>query len=343
MSWLIYKHTCPNGKVYIGQTCQSASRRWREGKGYEGQVFYNAVLKYGWDNIKHEILIDNIQTQEECNALEIKYISENRSYISKYGYNVDLGGYVFSKVHKENFGKHLRKEVYQIDDNLDIVAEFESCSEAARNMGITKHPIFRCANKHISNKGSRSIKAAGYYWCWKSEYETWTPPVKKENYSYRAIYQIDIDTLKPIDRFENGLQIERTFNRKVAPSINLLLHNKGNYITVLDSYWCYVDEYYEGWKPKRTVLDNKNHLRQYEVYCIDKKTLKIVKKFANLSEANEWLGAKKDDSAIGRAISGKVISSRGYYWCKVDEYYEGWKPRRNRVIRTVKCNETSQK
>ena len=55
MSYTVYKHTFPNNKVYIGITSQSVSRRWRNGEGYRNkqQLIYRAILKYGWDNIKH--------------------------------------------------------------------------------------------------------------------------------------------------------------------------------------------------------------------------------------------------------------------------------------------------
>jgi predicted GIY-YIG superfamily endonuclease len=33
--FVLYKHTCPNGKVYIGITCQKPQIRWNYGKGYQ--------------------------------------------------------------------------------------------------------------------------------------------------------------------------------------------------------------------------------------------------------------------------------------------------------------------
>ena len=54
--YVVYKHTTPSGKVYIGITGLKPERRWRNGNGYkDNEHFYRAILKYGWDNIKHEI------------------------------------------------------------------------------------------------------------------------------------------------------------------------------------------------------------------------------------------------------------------------------------------------
>lgn len=87
----VYMHTFPNGKRYIGITCQNLERRWRGGKGYEGQVVYDAILKYGWDNMRHEKLFDNL-TKEQAEAKEVELIAAFKTTSHKCGYNVDLGG-----------------------------------------------------------------------------------------------------------------------------------------------------------------------------------------------------------------------------------------------------------
>lgn len=89
--YIVYKHTCPNKKVYIGVTCRNPSYRWNNGKGYIGQMFYNAILKYGWDNIKHEILFDSL-TKEEAEAKEVELIAAYKSNQREHGYNISSGG-----------------------------------------------------------------------------------------------------------------------------------------------------------------------------------------------------------------------------------------------------------
>ena len=91
--WKIYKHTFPNGKVYIGQTNQPLQKRFKNGEGYTlCPLIHRAILKYGWDSVKTEILYDNIQTQEEANELEILTIQEYNSTDPDYGYNLAAGG-----------------------------------------------------------------------------------------------------------------------------------------------------------------------------------------------------------------------------------------------------------
>ena len=89
--YYIYKHTAPNGKVYIGITSKSPSQRWNNGKGYAAQLFGKAVEKYGWENIRHEILFDSL-TKEEAEVKEIELIAFYKSNQREYGYNVSSGG-----------------------------------------------------------------------------------------------------------------------------------------------------------------------------------------------------------------------------------------------------------
>lgn len=91
-NYYVYKHTSPSGKVYIGLTKQQPERRWRNGNGYKSNpYFYRAILKYGWENIKHEIIAFNL-TDIDAQNLEIELIATYNANDSKYGYNITSGG-----------------------------------------------------------------------------------------------------------------------------------------------------------------------------------------------------------------------------------------------------------
>lgn len=89
--YCIYKHTTPNGKVYIGQTCREPNIRWANGYGYRHQMFYNAIQKYGWDKIIHEILFEGL-SKEEADQKEIELIAYYDSTNPEKGYNIAFGG-----------------------------------------------------------------------------------------------------------------------------------------------------------------------------------------------------------------------------------------------------------
>ena len=114
--YIVYMHTCPNGKKYIGITSQAPERRWQKGKGYaygSNPYFYNAIEKYGWENIKHEILFRDL-TKEEAEQKEIELIKEYKTSQRKYGYNIDLGGSSCGK-HSEEYKirmSNMQKEIW---------------------------------------------------------------------------------------------------------------------------------------------------------------------------------------------------------------------------------------
>jgi group I intron endonuclease len=116
----VYKHTSPSGKSYIGITSMNPpSKRWANGKGYYRNVhFFNAINKYGWDNFKHEILATEL-TEDEAKNMEIELIDKLQTHISKYGYNVTLGGDGYLGVDNRGeknpmYGKHHTEETKQL-------------------------------------------------------------------------------------------------------------------------------------------------------------------------------------------------------------------------------------
>lgn len=97
----VYKHTFPNGKVYIGVTKVSPYKRWANGKGYMSQcLMWRAIEKYGWENIKHDILFQNL-SKNEAELKEIELIRQYKSADRRYGYNVDLGGRLKAPITEE--------------------------------------------------------------------------------------------------------------------------------------------------------------------------------------------------------------------------------------------------
>jgi len=86
-----------NGKRYFGQTTSKyASRRWaghshsaRNDKRYP---LYNSIRKYGIENFKFHVIIDNIATQDELDRLERVWIAQCNTIDRNEGYNVYAGG-----------------------------------------------------------------------------------------------------------------------------------------------------------------------------------------------------------------------------------------------------------
>lgn len=111
-NWCVYRHETPIGKNYFGITKQLPSTRWGgDGRGYKQNHFYNAIRKYGWDNISHYTLclddesliwlpyeigtpkeITNIFAEDDAKKLESLFISEYKTFLREFGYNRTFGG-----------------------------------------------------------------------------------------------------------------------------------------------------------------------------------------------------------------------------------------------------------
>ena len=88
----IYIHTCPNGKKYIGTTQLSDPKdRWDSGWGYKKNThFWNAIQKYGWDNIIHQVI--EVDTVEDMWYGEKYLIAYYDTTNPENGYNKSIGG-----------------------------------------------------------------------------------------------------------------------------------------------------------------------------------------------------------------------------------------------------------
>lgn len=105
MSNFVYIHIFPNEKLYVGTTQrEKVELRWRvNGSGYHGQKFiWNAIQKYGWENIKHKVI--ECETPEEMWYLEKYLIAYYDTANPEKGYNLSTGGeYAMTGFHhKEN-------------------------------------------------------------------------------------------------------------------------------------------------------------------------------------------------------------------------------------------------
>lgn len=153
-NYTVYMHTViPTGKRYVGITCQNVRRRWGgNGCAYtKSQYFAKAIAKYGWDNIKHEILFTGL-SKDEAEAKEIELIALYDLTNHSNGYNIAKGGggTVGVKASEET-----RRKLSLSHKNgkrpraipvccLDTNVVYSSIGEAAEKTGCSKNGIRDC-------------------------------------------------------------------------------------------------------------------------------------------------------------------------------------------------------
>lgn len=154
-NYYVYKHTSPNGKIYFGIT-NDIKRRWQgEGRDYfrSSPAFAEAITKYGWNNIQHEILHSNI-TKKEAERLEQKYIKEFDTQNREKGYNIAPGG-------TGGNNKPVTKvKMYSMSG--EFIKTFNSASDAAKEVGSNRTNITACCKK-------RQKSCKGYRWSYDDE------------------------------------------------------------------------------------------------------------------------------------------------------------------------------
>ena len=106
----VYIHVCPNEKRYVGCTVKiKPEYRWgRNGNSYQyNKCFYFDILKYGWDNIAHEVF--EVDSREEMYRKEVELISFYHTNDPRYGYNHSVGGEkgTLGCTRSEEFRKHM--------------------------------------------------------------------------------------------------------------------------------------------------------------------------------------------------------------------------------------------
>lgn len=101
-----------NSRVYIGKTVNFKKRMCEHKNDKRKTYLHNAIRKYGWENFKREIIIDDVP-EEDLGNLEMSYI-EVENTMAPAGYNLTKGGEGTSgykhteeairKIHNERYG-----------------------------------------------------------------------------------------------------------------------------------------------------------------------------------------------------------------------------------------------
>jgi len=146
--YILYVHTVPNGKRYVGITMIKPNRRWVNGFGYHNQVFYRAIKKYGWVNIKSEIVREGL-TKAQAGELEMELISFYKSNNPEFGYNIANGGSIVGTMSQETKDKISRTKKGNTHNSPETR---EKMSLAKKGKSIPRETVEKM---RISNTGKK--------------------------------------------------------------------------------------------------------------------------------------------------------------------------------------------
>ena len=178
--YTVYKHETPSGKVYIGITSIEPEMRWRGGNGYSrNEHFYRAIKKYGWGNIKHEIMATGL-TKEAASDEEKRLIALYQSHDIRKGYNLTLGGEIGiihtetsrNKLSASHIGKRYNVGVPFTEERIRHMREHHADVRGAKNPSFGR----KWTPEEIAIRQSHRVYKTG-----------------AESPTARAILQLDMD------------------------------------------------------------------------------------------------------------------------------------------------------
>lgn len=193
----LYIHECPNTKKYIGITQQDVKKRWNYGNGYKSCVlFYKAIKKYGWNNIKHEILYDDL-TKDQAEQLEIELIAKYKTNQKEFGYNICSGGngtpnHIVSDKTKEKISIRTKEAM----DNEKVKEKIRNCHLGKKLSEEHKEKIRLSSRKlqteEIKQKMRESNKNKIKVRCIETGivYDSIHNASRSTNISYQNIYKV---------------------------------------------------------------------------------------------------------------------------------------------------------
>ena len=153
----VYKHTSPEGKIYIGCTGDDPKARWKKGY-HHNEDLSRDIENIGWDNFKHDILASNMN-EDDAYELEKELIHKYKSNNPKYGYNKSVGGkinsgMVRSNVYRDKMSKSLSGKRHPMYGK-------HHSEESKRKMSISSsgknHPMY---GKHLNDDTKKKLSEA---------------------------------------------------------------------------------------------------------------------------------------------------------------------------------------
>lgn len=291
--WCVYKHTAPNGKVYIGITCHqnNITRRFgQNGNGYKTQrKFYRAIKKYGWENFNHEILEKNLESLDLANEREQYYIDLFDSH--KNGYNSTDGGDGTLGRFFSDEERKIRSEKMSGENNH----MYGKSGVLSPNYGV-----------HFSEEHKRKISESNKGKKLSNETKHKLSIIAKQRNipsNKMELYMMD-ENLNIVKEFSSGIEAAEYVGVK-PQQIYDALHKLNNY--TVGYYWCRKENYLnfiENFIPHNKVITKAVHKCDLQN--------NILKTYESFREANRQTGV--DRKSIKQCCENIRKTAGGYIW-----------------------------
>lgn len=301
--WSVYVHINKiNNKYYVGITSKTPEKRWQNGYGYKGQVFYKAIEKYGWDNFEHEVIASNL-TKEEAENFEKILIQKLDSFVGHNGYNVSVGGGIpiFETT-----------PIYQFDIHGNLIKEYDSISRIERELKIPSSNIIACCKGDYGH-------AFGFIWKYKKDVSDLNKFKNELDISiydiYEPIYQFDMEK-NFITEYKNASEAMKRNPKWFSSSI--LDNCRGKYKHACGYIWRFKKDVPNILEFMNTEIDlTKNHWKGNSVLQFDLDG-NFIREFESAKDASKLYNCTQ--ATITYACTGRTKTGVGFLWRYKKDY-----------------------
>ena len=297
--------------IILASLCKKVDRRWGYSTGIhykKSTRFYEAIEKYGFSNMQHEIIAEHL-TKEEAYSFEETLIKELQTTNPEYGYNMTAGrGHLnmsnikniidydpSKRIKKVEIPKETENSLFFIKNNNPNFENFEIWKPV-----VGYEDFYEVSNLGRVRSFDRYVKLGG-------RYNSDTLILKKgkilserdNGHGYKAVHL----TVKRItkDKYVHRLVAQAFLdNPDNLPEVNHKDENPAN--NCLDNLeWC-TSQYNDLYGNHTKSISKPVIMYDLQMNYIDE--------FESISEAEEITGI----SGVGAVCRGKRKTAGGYIW-----------------------------
>jgi len=292
-----------NNKKYIGK--KKFNNRWETYLG-SGVLLHKAILKYGKENFKREI-IKYSDTTDELNKAEILFITKYEAVNDNSYYNIASGG-------EGGFGQFAGKS------EEELLLWRQRMSESRKGRVFTdewKARLVEAGKRRLANPEDNPMYGKK----------------GKENAVSKCTVMICINSGELLETFDCiGDANDFLKKKRTSSLISRVCINKEG--TAYGYLWLFIEDYVElkhddklkDWvsemkrRNKKHSPEAKNIYKNFPVYMLASKTLDIIKKYNNIYEATS--DTLVNSTNILKCSNHQRHTAGGHSWIFVSEYNE---------------------
>lgn len=142
--WILYRHTSPSGKVYIGITSKSVNKRWNGGRGYKTCIYFYNASKETRSKISNSSKgRTHVCSEEARNKIRESHLRNIASYKSQ-----EFRDKISKAV------DYKKSKVSQFTLEGEYLRSFSSANEAEKFTSVSRGAILRCCKGKVKRAGN---------------------------------------------------------------------------------------------------------------------------------------------------------------------------------------------